>query len=314
MIFLFRRGKSDFSKLSDRVGKGEAIKKGIAYLNVWMYVIKELYDGVDMCRTGEKYPDHAIDRAVAYYAGSLATQENSDGILLYALANVRATQARTAGKAGDKDGGVAQVNLEIVEEFKNAQKFLNATKCDDAEKSVQNIVNWMKVPLIQGVLRYAYIREYGDADLTTTDDKERIMTEGATFAATILPYVHKCDSKGAKIIHDNMRINNLGAKMSYSTVRSILEKHYDCLQVTCDQIGGIWDITAQDWKQNGSPCDTSSMQVENGSAVGAVLGVTVGVLVAGWLFLRYRRSRVTKRRKSLPEMYTGNIAAVTEIA
>jgi hypothetical protein len=279
-----------------------------------MYVIKELYDGVDTCRMGEPYAAHAIDRAVAFYAGSLATQENSDGILLYALANVRATQARTAGKTGDKDGGVALVNLEIVEEFKNAQKLLNATKCDDAEKSVQRIVNWMKVPLIQGVLRYAYIREFGEADLTTTDDKERIMAEGATFTATILPYVHKCDSKGAKIIHDNMRVNNLGAKMSYSTVRSVLEKHYDCLQVTCEQIGGIWDITAQDWKQNGSPCDVSSTQVDTGSAVGAVLGVTVGVLIAGWLFLRYRRSRFPKRRKSLPEMYTGNIAAVTEIA
>lgn len=47
----FGRGKANFA-LYGRDGINEAIKKGTAYMNVWMYVIREMEDAYDDCIKG----------------------------------------------------------------------------------------------------------------------------------------------------------------------------------------------------------------------------------------------------------------------
>ena len=63
----FARGDADFSRLG-LVGRGEAVKKGSAYLNVFMYVMYELEDAVDDCERGcldcNDSPVHAWDEGV----------------------------------------------------------------------------------------------------------------------------------------------------------------------------------------------------------------------------------------------------------
>merc|ERR1719375_2749168 len=90
-------GPNDFSALGG-AARVEAIKKGSAYMNVWMYVIREFEDAIDDCKTctsecnehsANSGSVHAWDEGVAFYTGSLEGTEpggNSAGKLIYRLA------------------------------------------------------------------------------------------------------------------------------------------------------------------------------------------------------------------------------------
>ena len=78
----FSNGNADFGGYSE-VGRTEAIKKGTAYMNIWMYVIREMEDALDDCKEGctlencNDDPVHAWDEAVAFYTGSLELTDGS---------------------------------------------------------------------------------------------------------------------------------------------------------------------------------------------------------------------------------------------
>merc|ERR1719502_890582 len=92
-----KHGPNDFSTLGD-AARIEAVKKGSAYMNVWMYAIREFEDAIDDCLTCTSDCNefsvnsgsvHAWDEGVAFYAGSLeGTEEGGDsnGVLVYRLA------------------------------------------------------------------------------------------------------------------------------------------------------------------------------------------------------------------------------------
>lgn len=287
------------------------MKKGAAYLNIWMEVVRELNEAVTGCKGGIDNAVQSVDEAVAFYTGSLTTQENETGILLYALAEVRGNQMRT--DMGDKDLGLSYVNVQVMNLFSQLQSIILArdqSVCDKAEETKNSIITLMKVPLVQGLLRYAYIREFQNP--VDGETAEVVQAEGATFAATVLPFVYNCDAKAASVIHDNMQ---MGAQTSFRTVKAALENTYECMRITCQNVGGIWNHTAQSYNEYGSPCGISTQQ-NSGRSVGSYLGITVGVLLAGWAFIRYRHKfgRKQRKNKSVPYVYTGNIAAVTEIA
>jgi len=298
------------------------MKKGSAYLNVWMWVVKEMNDAIAKCKNGEDDASHSIDKAVAFYAGSLTVTEKSEGIMLYALADVRAQQFKTGGHPGNEEGGEAYINIQVSRELRKVQSLLKSddkNRCQDAEASVDRAITLMKIPMIQSILRYAFVRDF---ELPPSEvDQERVKAEGATFAATMLPYIHKCSSKDALLIHEHMRVGASDNKIDFPTVKAVLERNYECMGISCQEVGGIWDGGFQDYKPGAEPCDgtftTSSKST--GSTVGTVLGVTVGVLLMGWLFIRYRHmgkgiSRGFNKRKNSQITYNGNIAAVTEIA
>ena len=74
-----KHGPNNFHKLGDEA-RIEAVKKGTAYLNVWMYVIREFEDAIDDCTSCTSNCNehstnsgsvHAWDEGVAFYTGSL---------------------------------------------------------------------------------------------------------------------------------------------------------------------------------------------------------------------------------------------------
>ena len=77
-------GPNNFAVLGE-AARIEAVKKGTAYLIVWMHVIRELEDAVDDCRNctscwRSRHSVHSWDGGVAYYTGSLeGTAHGGDG-------------------------------------------------------------------------------------------------------------------------------------------------------------------------------------------------------------------------------------------
>merc|ERR1719156_331044 len=103
----------------------EAVKKCTAYMNVWMYAVREFEDAIDDCETcttncnqhsTNEDSVHAWDEGVAFYAGSLEGTEqggSSSGKMVYRLAEKRCANFGTCGPAGDATSGISMVNNEL---------------------------------------------------------------------------------------------------------------------------------------------------------------------------------------------------------
>merc|ERR1719240_2027551 len=216
----------------------QGAKKGSAYMNVWMYVIREMEDAIADCKSGclkcNDDPVHAWDEAVAFYSGSLeGTDGSGSGKLLYALADKRCANFGTC-KAGTKN---SKVNSAIIEQFKLGKTKLDEGKCADLRPITNRIVELMSIPMVQGSLRYAYkVGKLGEGD--------KARAEGAAFSAAILPRVAKCDADAAKTISAAMNIDtSTPMKSGYVAVKKAFESTYKCMGIKCEDVGGLLEGT-----------------------------------------------------------------------
>jgi len=249
----FTLGNADFSQLT-LVGRTEAIKKGTAYMNVFMYVIREFEDAVVDCRTEcdldvcNDAPVHAWDEGVAFYTGSeegeIGDNKSADGYFLHQLADKRCENFNTCD-----ENGLAQVNSELLKLFKQGQTQLLANECGAAKATLKEITPLMYVPLIQGTIRYAYKVEQGALE------KER--AEGTVFAASILPRIHDVNATHAATIYDNMKIG-ASATTSFAAVKTAFEATYDEMGIDCAWVGGLADTSdPTKYVEGGQPCKAS---------------------------------------------------------
>ena len=272
-----------------------AIKQGIANLNVFMAVIGALESALHGCQKCIEGQWDCIaphvqswDAAVAFYAGSLEGQEGSGtGVMLYGSADRRCRNFNTCG-TNEQDAGIegtSWVNNLVMGQFQLGQHKLVRAQCSEAEVHKEYIVRLMKIPLIQGTLRYAFLQS-GEAQGDKT-----AQVEGATYAAGILPYIHACNPQDAETIHLNMQVGS-DARVDFEAVKGAFEGNYACLGLNCDEIGGLYDFVAKDYFPNARPCvaQRSSTRIKKGRAnpklaiglsVGGVLLMLLIVVVAG---------------------------------
>jgi Notch-like protein len=276
----------------------QGVKKGTAYMNVWMYVTHEIEDAIMDCQnsctnpntqTCNQDPVHAIDEAAAFYAGSLegatATGDADKGKLVFRLAQKRCGDFGTCLSSGQ-----AKANHEIIQKLSEAQAKLRQANCVEVVEIKKRIVELMSIPLIQGSIRYAYKVGEDSGGL-----KEK--AEGAVFSAAILPRVHACDAAKAKIISDNMKINAQTFMTSgFKAVKEAFEATYCCLGITCADIGGLLksstvlndyaDCSANSGGANcAAPCTTTCPGTGGGGPVSSALAMRRLSLLVSWCFL-----------------------------
>jgi len=279
----------------------EGTKKGSAYMNVWMYVVREFEDALDDCKAGcvncNDDPVHAWDEGVAFYTGSLqgaeATAGAGSGKMLYALANKRCKNYNTCGASGTAATGNSKVNIDILTQFKLGQAKLLAGKCSEIGPIRDAIIKLMTVPLVQGALRYAYkvANQQGG-------DKEK--AEGAVFSAAVLPLVHSCSAAAATTISNNMKVD-AAAPMSggYAAVKQAFESTYTCLGITCAQVGGLI-VTGTTYHTGAEPCGagattttgtgtatTTTTGTQSVSSTSAIAFSKVLIMIAAFTFAAY---------------------------
>jgi hypothetical protein len=224
-------------------------------MNVAMYVIRELEDAIDDCDKGCSTADcnddavHALDEAVAFYTGEL-TEASSIGKLVYALAEKRCIDFKSCGKNGDLFQGKAKVNFEIFADFERMQSALRSKECSAARTIKESIAQQLFVPMIQGTLRYAYIT---GVQPSATQKAE---AEGTAFAAAVLPMVHSCNEDDAQTIYDNMKTGQANTA-DFNAVKKAFEKNYDCLGITCQDVGGSWNSADEVYFDGAGPCGTA---------------------------------------------------------
>lgn len=271
----FKNGNANFGSYGFS-GRTEGVKKGTVYMNVYMYVIREMEDALDDCISGcvecNDDPVHAWDEAVAFYTGSMEGHDGmGSGKLLHTLADKRCQNYKTCGGDGDELEGMSKINYDIFRQFAIGLNDLLLGNCAALRPTIDNTVALMSVPLIQGTLRYAY-----KVDMLKGGEKEK--AEGAVFAAAILPRVHACSASDAATISANMGVG--ASSTDHAAVKEAFENNYECMAVTCADIGGLFNEATADYYEGAGFCSDSSTSSgsNDDNTIGIALGVTFGVL------------------------------------
>jgi len=304
--FAGKPGQVDFAQWG-LTGRGECAKKGTAYMNNYMYVIREFEDAIDDCLKQAATDNYdsviAWDEGVAFYTGSLegtAYESGTSGKMLHALADKRCKNFNTCGVNGDKADGNSKVNFDLFALYATGLTQLLQQDCLSAEKTKDAIVKKMPIPLVQGTLRYAY-----KVDKEDGGEKER--AEGAVFAAAVVPIVNACNKDDALTIHNNMKVG--GQQIDFAAVKKAFENNYQCMGITCDDIGqltnaGVVKVGAE--KCTDTVTSSSSSSNNNGLAIG--LGVTAGVVgLVAVVTIMY----MAKREKSGNPVFAGEKGALS---
>lgn len=287
----------------DEDAKEQIVKKTTAYMNVWMYVIREFEDAIDDCVSGtpsntdSEGSVHAWDEGVAFYVGSVMRAETAmftrpDGFLAYTLGNKRCGNYKTCGVNGDSTSKEqSKQNTELFALFTDGQQKLVTGDCGGAVPVKDHIVEWMTVPLVQGTLRYAFKMTTS----STAGAKEA--GEGAIFALSVLPQLHKCSPTAAATVNTNLNIDNFyGAKTyDYNAVKAAFEgcyaKMFPTIADPCAAIGGLWSsgayksATVNGVTYDASPCaapapPSAPPAAATGLSGGALAGIIVGAALA----------------------------------
>jgi len=276
----YKNGMSfDFSMYGP-IGKTEVVKKGTVYLNFYMYVIRELYDAIGdcekACNTCNDDAVHAWDEAVAYYTGSLeGPTGEGDSKLLYELAQKRCSNFKTCGKKGDttesKDG--ASANYVIFDQFNKGKKLLEGGKCADVKPIVEKIIATMGVPMVQGALRYAWKVDNEDSAL------EKKNAEGIIFTMAVLPRVDACDKVASAAILKQMQVSKT-YDTNFTAVKKSWESVYECMGLTCAQIGGLINTDTKTYYTGAGPCVDVIEDKEAEKSAGTTKTVYVALVTA----------------------------------
>jgi hypothetical protein len=260
-----QNGNIDFTQFGYE-GRAEAVKKATAYMNTAMEIIRKLESGVYECLSCSS--DDCLDEgvlllneAVALYIGSLEGEAGTagEGAGIYSLAEKRAIDFQTL------IDGKAKLNAEMFMLLNQMGAYLSEGNCPAARFNKEDIAKLMFVPMIQGTLRYAWILS---ADNTASEADE---VEGMTFAACVLPIVAACSSPDADIIYSEIQ----SITPDFAAVKETFERTYNCLEITCGDVGGYWDVGNEDYYPGAAPC---SAVCRADASLSLLLTMTLGVI------------------------------------
>lgn len=301
----FTNGNQDFRGV-DAIGRSEFFKKTTAYINAWMYAIREFEDAIDDCSADALTDNslsyasvHAWDEGVAFFVGSELRVEDLGepltlkykGCMAYTLGNKRCADFRTCGAAADQVVGESNNNIQLFQQFRQAQENLRIGDCGAVIEQKDKVVNLMTIPLVQGTLRYIYKLA------TYKEPNSKEQAEAAVFAAAVLPQVHACSAKNAQIIYD--ATNMKASRPDYAKSKKAFEQCYKKMGITCSEVGGIYDKDAGEYQPGASPCTDSGEGLNGGAIAGIVIASVIGfILLLALLFL------ICKEKKGQPVFYS----------
>lgn len=266
-----QHGNVDFGVFTNR-GRTAAIVTATVAMNVFSGVNRLMVEfGVSGCKKNSD--DHqtygnshsmesaigAWDQAVALYAGSALFwddegSESNTGSLYYNLVDELATDF---GVLEEKFPHRATVNKYIMEEFVKGKKALEQGDCQDmggVNEAYYMIIHKMRTPWIQGILRAAFVLS-AEEDYFEQDRRVNEHGKGAAFLAALLPELHKCSPNTAQRIYEDFKVSyGSNERVNYYELRELLEPHYQCLGVTCEEVGGFVNHRTGDYYPGTHPC------------------------------------------------------------
>jgi hypothetical protein len=202
-------GQSKWTVPSQRA---EALVLTSAFQIVFMETLSYLQNAIARCGQVDSMvgfvPDsdtdrHPLDNAAALIIGSLeGTQVGGsfavDGELVWNLANKRAFQFKTMN-----DEEFALVNQELIDLLYTAKGEMDGGACDKLSTTIDKIVRFMQVGIVQSIVEAAV--ESQNLDIHSTDLS---LVQGEVLSYSILPIMAAHDAATAIFIEENMKITD----------------------------------------------------------------------------------------------------------
>lgn len=267
----------DFSHFAD-LSRNVFIKTATVAINVFTQVNRLMIEfGLDGCKKNSKdfssYGNHlpkdsviaSWDQAAALYAGSAliapegtATSNTGTGTLYYNMVHTLAKEFGAMQVDETTNEPVAIVNKNIMESFNTGKVALTQSDCDgEVRTSYYKIINQMRTPWIQGILKAAF--EYSDYHYDTVRDREENGGKAAAYMAALLPDLYDCSPQAAEVVMEELSImwphgNTEKLRPDFQRLRNALEHQYQCLGITCEQVGGFINDVTGDYFEETRPC------------------------------------------------------------
>ncbi len=233
--------------------------------------------GLDGCKKNSKdfssYGSHlskdsiiaSWDQAAALYAGSVliapegsTTDSTKTGSLYYHMVETLANEFGAMQVDETTSQPVSIVNQKIMDAFATGKVALEQSDCEvGVRSSYFTITNHMKTPWIQGVLKAAF--EYSNFHYDNIQDREEQGGKAAAYMAALLPNLYECSPEAAEIVMEELAVmwphgNSVKLRPDFARVRNALEHQYQCIGVTCDEIGGFINPETGDYFEETRPC------------------------------------------------------------
>jgi len=285
----FANGNADFSlyprTAADLVGREECAKKGSSYVVLYLQTFQKIEEAIRLlvdsndCESGCADAVRAWDQAAAYFAGSAEGLDGGNvggpgtggeyGYFPYALGDRRGANYRTLGDNADSidRSEPSAANIEMMRLFNIGGYTIGAGLSLTTKLVARRMASISAIPQIQGFLRYAYkVGVDGKAF-----DKEQ--SEGAAFAAGVLPRINSCSPEAAGIVYENMRVG--APSTDHALVKSAVECVYECIGITCADVGGLFNEDDGVYYPNQDPSSNCVLTSDIGACVGALTSASV---------------------------------------
>ena len=254
--------------------KTAAAKLGMRVLTLWMEVVRNMAVSVEHCREvrvaslsnsstsslqhHQTASEHAWDKAVAYYVGSLYrhSSRRDDGILLYGYANYACRAFRACGVGHNQTSGESFVNHVVLDKFREGQSLLLSSgekDCDGLETARREIQRVMVIPLIQEMLRLFYTKSGLSGEQHALRKAEVLALEAA-----LSPLVYACNANDAASLHSLVLLEQ-SSSTEFGALKALLERNYPCLVLSCHEIGGYANTTSGEYHPMARPCLDGSL-------------------------------------------------------
>lgn len=247
--------RSEFRFSNTPHARAEAITTATLAMSTWMAFVNRLEDVVGMgcsaCPTCDGTQNQRnlreLEKAVALYVGTepcllrfygdVSRVDFSDS-KLSGLCGLAGREGNPFSESLNFAG--TNVNEEILTRIELVSKDLSAGLCQPAMEKVEEIQNYMAVPLLQGMIRSAYMLAEDDfysSDLSF-EEQDLYLGRAEAYTAAVLPLVHACDAEAAEYLHREMFLENRPG--DYKDIQSAVTAVLPCLGLTENDLGGIF--------------------------------------------------------------------------
>ena len=217
--------------------------EAINIFSVWMRFHNHIYEVSRLCSGTEpdkiKMIEH-LDKAAALWIGNLQLYgDNTRGTMMY-------NHVERAGALFSQDFSETIVNTQILSLMTQMKSAIEEDQCmgstsgnkgyDKIYESASKITGQMNIPLIQ--LYFHYIETAADSKLIEL------------YTLSLLPQIRTCDPSSMSVFMEFIEKLVSGAYTNKDLlfIKSLVENMFDCLGVSCDEIGGY---------MGKEPCDDS---------------------------------------------------------
>ena len=193
-------------------------------IHIWMFVIHNLYDAVGNCEMSVADPG-PIDLAYSLWVGSDQKKGYNNGWLLYSMAEKASSYFK--GDVQDASHEEADVNTKMMSWFRNARALTqNSTTCVPEGSAVlrnvvEQMVSLLTIPLIQLLIHYMHEENNNFISL---------------YALSVVPLIAGCNPSAFAQLK-TLLIDDTYDSANFETVMELIESSYNCLQITCEDVG-----------------------------------------------------------------------------